>query len=336
MSLGRGFVALDLGTARTRTSRGSAIADRSSDVFGAAPEDSAVPIRPIRHGMVADPAACLRLVRQALHDARPPDEPLEQVLVGVPLAATQSDRRAVHTAVVEAITGRPVTRGSVTRVPAAAGSGTGRASGASRGELPGGLSGDGLADGAHGDRPPGDAEGGGLASGARVDGLPGGAAGGGLASGARGGGCGVWLVDEPVAAAVGAGLDVVGAEPLLLLDVGAGIVEAVAVREGAVFDAAALQLGATTSAGLLPYALDGVVEMTAALVRRLPDDVRPSVPALTVTGGGARQRRLLHRLQTALRMPVNAVPEPEYATIRGLSRMGRHPELASRISRQGR
>jgi actin-like ATPase involved in cell morphogenesis len=146
----------------------------------------------------------------------------------------------------------------------------------------------------------------------------------------------VWLVDEPVAAAVGAGLDVVGAEPFLLLDVGAGIVEAVAVREGAVFDAAALQLGATTSAGLLPYALDGVVEMTAALVRRLPDDVRPSVPALTVTGGGARQRRLLHRLQTALRMPVNTLPEPEYATIRGLSRMGRHPELASRISRQGR
>ncbi|MEV4799706.1 hypothetical protein AB0K18_06790 [Nonomuraea sp. NPDC049421] len=309
MSLGRGFVALDLGTARTRTSRGSAIADRSSDVFGVAPEDSAVPIRPMRHGMVADPAACLRLVRQALHDARPPDEPLEQVLVGVPLAATQSDRRAVHTAVVEAVTGRPVTRDSVKRVPAAAGSGAGRSSGASPDELPGGLSGDGLADGAHGD---------------------------GLAGGARGGGCGVWLVDEPVAAAVGAGLDVVGAEPFLLLDVGAGIVEAVAVREGAVFDAAALQLGATTSAGLLPYALDGVVEMTAALVRRLPDDVRPSVPALTVTGGGARQRRLLHRLQTALRMPVNTVPEPEYATIRGLSHMGRHPELASRISRRGR
>ncbi|MET8869353.1 hypothetical protein ABZW11_41030 [Nonomuraea sp. NPDC004580] len=212
-------------------------------------------------------------------------------------------------------------------MPAAAGNGAGRVSGASPGELPGGLSGDGLVDGAQGEGPAGGAQGEGPAGGAQGDGL---------ASGARGGGCGVWLVDEPVAAAVGAGLDVVGAEPFLLLDVGAGIVEAVAVREGAVFDAAALQLGATTSAGLLPYALDGVVEMTAALVRRLPGDVRPSVPALTVTGGGARQRRLLHRLQTALRMPVNTVPEPEYATVRGLSRMGRHPELASRVSRQGR
>ena len=127
-----------------------------------------------------------------------------------------------------------------------------------------------------------------------------------------------------------------GPRPFLLLDVGAGIVEAVAVRGGVVRDAAALQLGATTGTGLPPYALDGVVEMTAALVRRLPGDVRRAVPSLVVTGGGARQERLLQRLRQALRMPVHAAPEPEHATVRGLSYLARRPDLLPRITRHGR
>ncbi|MFI6787383.1 rod shape-determining protein [Nonomuraea sp. NPDC050383] len=255
-----GYVALDLGTSRTRWLSASAcvVADRPSAVpsgVGAPGWGSAGPVRPIRHGMVADPGACLRLVDLVLRDARPPDgRPLERAMVGVPVAATPSDRRAVRAAVAEAAA------------------------------------------------------------------------------------CEVTLVEEPLAAAVGAGLDVTDPRPCLLLDVGAGIVEIVAIRDGAITDAAALQLSATTGAGLLPYALEGVVEMTAGLLRRLPACLRATARGngLLVTGGGAQQGQLLHRLHTALRMPVTAAPHPAHATIRGLTRLCLQPALAAGIAARGR
>ncbi|NBE98354.1 hypothetical protein FE391_15100 [Nonomuraea sp. KC401] len=253
-----GRVALDLGTAHTRalTSSGVAVADRPSAVVASRSiAGAADPVRPIRHGMVADPGACLRLVRLVLRDVQTAgDGSMEQVVVGVPVAASPSDRRAVRTAVSEAA------------------------------------------------------------------------------------GCGVTLVEEPLAAAVGVGLDVTDSRPFLLLDVGAGIVEVVAIRDGVISEAMAIQLGATTSAGLLPYVLDAVVDMTAALLRRLPPQVRTAVRGngLTVTGGGALQARLLHRLDAALRIPVSTPPEPQNATVRGLMRLCLMPAVASRIAARGR
>ncbi|KAB8193048.1 hypothetical protein FH608_022200 [Nonomuraea phyllanthi] len=256
------YVALDLGTARTRSlsSGGFAIADRPSAVgsasaVGSGPDGTSAQVRPIRHGMVADPGACLRLVHLVLRDAQLSGAwPLERVLTGVPVAATASDRRALSTAVSEAA------------------------------------------------------------------------------------GCEATLVEAPLAAAVGAGLDIADPRPYLLLDVGAGIVEAVAVRGGVVVDAAALQLSATTGTGLLPYAMEGVVDMTAALLRRLPEHLRPAARenGLTVTGGGAQQEQLLQRLRAVLRIPVSATPEPQHATIRGLTRLCLQPALAGRVTAQGR
>ncbi|NUW38645.1 rod shape-determining protein [Nonomuraea rhodomycinica] len=294
------FVALDLGTARTRSlaAGGFAIADRPSAVPAhprrpTAPDPDRTPapgaqgrtpapgdpgrtrapgdpggaaapgglgrastagsglVRPLRHGMVADPGACHRLVRLVLHDARLSGAwPLERVLAGVPVAATASDRAAVRAAVSEAA------------------------------------------------------------------------------------GCAVTLVEEPLAAAVGAGLDVAGSRPVLLLDVGAGIVEAVVIRDGVVTDALALQLSATTGTGLPSYALDGVVEMTARLLRRLPARLRPAARdgGLLLTGGGALQPRLAHRLRETLRLPVEAAPEPAHATVRGLTRLCLQPAMAGGLA----
>ncbi|GAA4919320.1 hypothetical protein GCM10023334_021920 [Nonomuraea thailandensis] len=240
------FVALDLGTARTRSLSlgGHAMADLPS-VIVRGPDA----VRPIRHGMVIDPGACLRLVRLALQDTRLYDSrPLERVLAGVPLAASRSDRGAVRAAVAEIA------------------------------------------------------------------------------------GCEVRLVDEPLAAAVGAGLDVLDSRPGLVLDVGAGIVEVVAFSEGAVIDAAALQLSATTGAGLASYALEGVVDMTAALARRLRAGARPATRArgLVVTGGGARQEELLRRLRGSVRLPISVATQPQHATVRGLMRLCLQPSLAAR------
>ncbi|MEU8364716.1 rod shape-determining protein [Nonomuraea sp. NPDC048882] len=251
MSPARRFLALDLGTARTRSLAvgGHAIADRPSAIVRCLPGPGRTDVAsPIRHGMVADPGACLRLVRMAVQDTRHYDiRPLELVLAGVPVAASPSDRAAVRAAVAEVA------------------------------------------------------------------------------------GCEVRLVEEPLAAAVGVGIDVLDPRPCLLLDVGAGIVEAVAIRAGVVIDAAALQLSATTGAGLASYALESVVDMTASLQRRLPEDVRPAARArgLLVTGGGAQQELLLRRLRGALRLPVSAAPQPQHATIRGLMRLCLQPELAS-------
>lgn len=251
MSASRRLMALDLGTAHTRSlaSGGHVITDRPSAIVGRSSGSGlADPVWPIRHGMVADPGACLRLVRLVLRDTRVYDtRPLERVLAGVPVAASPSDRRAVRAAVAE------------------------------------------IAE------------------------------------------CEVTLVEEPLAAAVGVGLNVIDPRPCLLLDVGAGIVEAVAIGEGAVTDAVALQLSATTGEGLASFALDGVVDMTAGLVRRLPAALGPGARArgLVVTGGGAHQELLLRRLRAALRLPISAAPQPQYATVRGLMRLCLRPDLAA-------
>ncbi|GAA3163589.1 rod shape-determining protein [Nonomuraea roseoviolacea] len=146
--------------------------------------------------------------------------------------------------------------------------------------------------------------------------------------------CAVTLVEEPLAAAVGAGLDVTGSRPVLLLDVGAGIVEAVVIRDGVVTDALALQLSATTRTGLPSYALDGVVEMTARLLRRLPARLRPAARdgGLFLTGGGALQPGLTHRLRETLRLPVEVAPDPAHATVRGLTRLCLRPALAGGLA----
>ncbi|MEU8382948.1 rod shape-determining protein [Streptosporangium sp. NPDC048865] len=258
MSPIRRLMALDLGTARTRslTVCGSTIADRpSSIVRRSSTSGERDVVRPVRRGMVADPDACLRLVRMAVQDTLHYDpRPLEQVLAGVPVAASPGDRRAV--------------RAAVTAVA----------------------------------------------------------------------GCEVRLVEEPLAAAVGAGLDVMDSRPCLLLDVGAGIVEAVAIERGAVTDAVALQLGATTGVGLVAYALENVVDMTAGLLRRLPEISRPAAPArgVVVTGGGAHQELLLHRLRATLRLPVRAASQPQHATVRGLMRLCLRPALAAGLTLSAR
>ena len=262
---GRGVaLALDLGTARTRTvvPGGSAILDRPSCVPSA--DGTAEPVWPIRHGMVASMAACHRLARPVLREALDQavgvsadpagdGDPLgrvARVLVGVPVAATATERRAVRAAV-------------------------GRA----------------------------------------VD-------------------CPIVLVEEPLAAAIGCGVDVTASRPRLLLDVGAGIIEAVVISDAAVAEAGALQVSCTASAGLPGHAVEAVTDLVADLVRRLPPHQRLGVRAggLLLTGGGAAQQDLAGRLGAGLRLTVHPAARPAHATIRGLTRLCLVPELAERVT----
>lgn len=259
-------IALDLGTARTRTvAPGGAILDRPSCVPSS--DGTAERVWPIRHGMVASMGACHRLARSVLREAVEQavqasaapgpagatgldDGSLERVLVGVPVAASGTERRAAQVAVARAVD------------------------------------------------------------------------------------CPVVLVEEPLAAAIGCGVDVTDSRPRLLLDVGAGIIEAVVISDAAVIEAGALQVSYAAHVGLPGHAVDAVTDLVADLVRRLPPHLRLGVRAggLLLTGGGVAQQDLVGRLCAGLRLTVHPATRPAHATIRGLTRLCLLPELAGRVA----
>ncbi|MEU7900191.1 rod shape-determining protein [Nonomuraea sp. NPDC049152] len=146
----------------------------------------------------------------------------------------------------------------------------------------------------------------------------------------RAAGCPVAAVEEPLAAAVGCGLDVTDPRPQLLVDIGAGIIEAVVIRDAAVVDAVALQLPAPAQPVLPSHVQDRITAMTAELLARLPSAMRGSARerGLLLTGGGACQPRLAARLCSRLGLVVSSAPEPAHATVRGLARLCLSPLAA--------
>ncbi|MFE3452537.1 rod shape-determining protein [Nonomuraea sp. NPDC059194] len=136
-------------------------------------------------------------------------------------------------------------------------------------------------------------------------------------------GCPVTLVEEPLAAAIGGGMDVTDPRPQLLIDVGAGIVEAVVIHQGTITDALAVQIAEAAQPGLPPHAQQRVVAMTAELLTRVPARLRASVRerGLLLTGGGAGHPRLASHLCSRLDLTVSTANDPAHATIRGLTRL---------------
>ncbi|MER5621184.1 rod shape-determining protein [Streptosporangium sp. NPDC002544] len=245
--------ALDLGTARTRLllSGGDTLidepsavpADPSSQVTGAA---DAVPDGrwrwPVRHGIVTDPPGCTRLARHVLRtSATSGTAPLERLLLGVPVAASEAERRAAVRAVFEVAA------------------------------------------------------------------------------------CPVAVVEEPLAAAAGSGVSMADPRPRLLLDMGAGIIEAALISRGRVLDTGSVQIlmdfhaGAAT--GVPAHLLTRVAAMVADLVDRVPSSIRRGARdgGLLITGGGATRPGLARYLCSALRLSVSVAPDPAHATVRGLA-----------------
>ncbi|MGI5271880.1 rod shape-determining protein [Nonomuraea sp. CA-218870] len=294
-----GRAAVDLGTARIRLAGPGrrTIVDEPSAVPGCP--------RPIRHGLVADAAACSRLVSRVLGGA--PGDVLPDHGPGA--------------------------------LPA--------------GALPAGAMSDGaMSDGAMSD--------GAMSDGAMSDcamsdcALPGGVMSGGgggvfrlvvvgvpvsaspaeraTVTGivARAAGCPVTAVEEPLAAALGSGLDVTDPRPRLLVDVGAGIVEAVVISDAAITDAVAVQLP-DGGHGVLPgHVQDRITDLAAELLRRLPARSRPAARerGLTLTGGGAAHAGLAGRLCSRLGLTVSLATDPAHATVRGLARLCLPPMAA--------
>ncbi|HLU74387.1 MAG TPA: rod shape-determining protein [Nonomuraea sp.] len=234
-----GKAAVDLGTARVRL----AGPGRSVVEEAAAPPGGP---RPVRHGLVADDAACARLLERLLRAASPGGSAMPgHVLIGVPVTASRAER-------------------------------------------------------------------------ARVAGIV-----------RRAAGCAATVVEEPLAAALGSGLDITDSRPRLLMDVGAGIVETVVIRDAAVTEAVAVQLPGDGPDVLPGHVQDRLAETAAELLSRLPARLRPETRerGLTLTGGGAAAGLAGH-LCSRLGMPVSRATEPAHATVRGLARLCLPPMAA--------
>ncbi|WP_433225320.1 rod shape-determining protein [Actinomadura formosensis] len=145
--------------------------------------------------------------------------------------------------------------------------------------------------------------------------------------------CPVRTMEAPLAAAIGAGIGVGDPRPRLVLDIGAGIVEAAVIMRGRVHCARAIQYVPERQAGhTLPRLPDYVRERLAAnvhhLLADLPAPLRRTARdgGLLLTGGGARLPSLPGRLTAEMSLSITIAPDPARATIRGLAHACRSPD----------
>ncbi|MFG2246391.1 rod shape-determining protein [Spirillospora sp. NPDC048823] len=143
----------------------------------------------------------------------------------------------------------------------------------------------------------------------------------------------VRTMEAPLAAAIGAGIDPGDPRPRLILDIGAGIVEAAVIMRGRVHAARSIQYLPEHRAGhSLPRIPEHVRGQIATGIRHmltdLPVPLRRTARSggLLLTGGGARLPSLPGRLTAEMGLTIAIARDPARATIRGLARTCRSPE----------
>ncbi|MER7545640.1 rod shape-determining protein [Spirillospora sp. NPDC127506] len=145
-------------------------------------------------------------------------------------------------------------------------------------------------------------------------------------------GCPVRTMEAPLAAAIGAGIDIDDPRPRLILDIGAGIAETAVVMRGRVHSARSVRYVQDRQVGHnAPRLPEHVRERLAAgvhhLLADLPAPLRRTARegGLLLTGGGARLPSLPGRLTAEMNLAVTIAPDPARATIRGLAHACRSP-----------
>ncbi|MFE6619760.1 rod shape-determining protein [Streptomyces sp. NPDC057740] len=135
--------------------------------------------------------------------------------------------------------------------------------------------------------------------------------------------CGVLTVPGARAVAVAAGADL--SRPLLVVDIGAQLTEAVLLSDGAVTDAhhAAVGTNDLDTPGSAEQLVDVVGAMLAEMLRQ--DRTSLTVDALhhgiLLAGGGALRPEITYRLTGRLHAPLRVVPAPHTAAVRGAARL---------------
>jgi rod shape-determining protein MreB len=177
------------------------------------------------------------------------------------------------------------------------------------------------------------------------------------------------VVPEPLAAAIGAGIDVASEYATAIVDIGEGVTDLAVIRNASIIRSAAFRIGCGTlraaihdwlelqhhsllsdeavesvvrgccmkseSLGevgmLLDTVIDRIAQFVADTIHELPDDLAAEVieSGIHVTGGGAMLNRLIARIERVVGLPLTRADEPLTAVIRGAGDMLRVLELRS-------
>jgi rod shape-determining protein MreB and related proteins len=138
----------------------------------------------------------------------------------------------------------------------------------------------------------------------------------------RAGASEVVTVPAPVAAAIGAGVDVGSPHVELVVDVGAALTEMAAFRDGAVLRSRTLAVG-TQDLAAGRCSAEQIARVVRVFWEGLP--LRAQVEAIesgvTVTGGGALTPRVVSAIGEATRLPVRSSLSPRNDVVHGLASM---------------
>ena len=129
----------------------------------------------------------------------------------------------------------------------------------------------------------------------------------------------VVLIEEPLAAAVGLGLDIAGSHPHLVVDVGHGITEAAVIADGAIQAIAAARLGCAELGDrcLAPRVLDVIGRTAVAALLDAGPDLAASIDEFHLVGGGSLIPDVATCLASATGVPVRLAPERFHAVAMG-------------------
>ena len=149
----------------------------------------------------------------------------------------------------------------------------------------------------------------------------------------------VALIPEPLAAAVGAGLDVGAVYGSLVVDVGEGVTDAALLADGRVVASAAVRIGCADLRAALAdggiarrdparaeagaACVEAALDAACALVRDLPALRACEVieSGITMTGGGAAVSGLAARLAERTGIVVRVAPRPSTCVVHGIAAM---------------
>ena len=142
----------------------------------------------------------------------------------------------------------------------------------------------------------------------------------------KGGASVVTIVPEPLAAAIGAGVDVSSEHATAIVDIGEGVTDLAVIRDASIYRSAATRIGCgiVRAVGLLQDpVIDRIAHFVGDTIRELPDDVAAEVieSGIHVTGGGAMVAPLVARIEEVVGLPLKRADEPRTAVIRGAGAM---------------
>lgn len=129
----------------------------------------------------------------------------------------------------------------------------------------------------------------------------------------------VLLIDEPIAAAIGLGLDIADPRPCFVVDIGHGITEAAVISGGDIVTVHAIRIGCAQLES--PSSMERAMGRIAATVRAALDDTDPalgaSVHEMHLVGGGSLRDDVRCRLRDTTQLPEVVSDHPLHAVARG-------------------